>query len=187
MADHDDWWVLGAARGPSRLRVRSAWDGRAGTSDFRLPDGRDEDDFVASGDAESAPFPVWFEPVHDGGDRGDMIATDGSGYKIVSDRLLDALDDLDAAGYLSIPADLRDGEGARLPGYHLLHPLPVATGNEVRPLFGRLAHLWMFEVNGRVKAGLLRRGVDDLRITDTRVVRDHARRLVTEPSVLDAR
>lgn len=181
-----DWWVLGAEHGSTRLHVQSAWAGRKGPTDFRLPDGRDEDELVSTGDFAACPFSLWFEPVLNGTVMGDMVATNGAGYKIVSDRLIDAFDELDVVGFLSAPADLRGRDGERVTGYHLLHALPESPGHEVRPFFRDLPHVWMFEVSARVRRELGRRGIDDLQIRPARIVHDTASRLVSDPSVLDA-
>jgi hypothetical protein len=181
-----DWWVLGADHGRARLHVQSAWVGRAGPADFRLPDGRDEDELVASGDFASCSFSLWFEAVLGGVLVGDMVAANGAGYKIVSNRLIEAFDELDVVGFLSTPADLRTHEGSRLSGFHLIHALPESPGHEVRPFFGDLAHVWLFEVSSRVRWELARRGIDDLRIRPARVLTDDARWLMSDLSALDS-
>lgn len=181
----DEWWVLAAHQDRAYLRVQSAWTGRSGPGDFTLPDGRDEDDLVAHGDFADMPFPLWFEVTPGGFRAGDMIGTNGSGYKIVSARLLRALDELDAVGFLSSPADVRARDGRPLPGYHLLHALPLADGHEVRPFFGDLAHLWLFEVSARLHDELVERRIDDLHIRRARVVHDEALQLVTDPTASD--
>lgn len=184
--DIDEWWVLGADHGRSRLQVQSAWIGRTGPADFRLPDGRDEDDLVTDGEFEAAPFALWFEPLLGGVLMGDMIAANGAGYKIVSQRLIDTLDQLDVVGFLSAPADLRTRAGLPIPGFHLLHALPHSHGHEVRPFLGDLPHVWLFEVSDRVHQELVRRGVDDLQSRRARVAHESARRLVSDPAALDA-
>ncbi|RWZ59674.1 hypothetical protein ELQ92_12725 [Labedella populi] len=166
--------------------MQSTWPGRTGPTDFRLPDGRDEDELVSTGDFAGCTFPLWFEPVLGVALRGDMVAANGAGYKIVSDRIVEVFDDLDVVGFLSTPADLRDGEGRRVPGFHMLHALPEAPGHEVRPFFRDLPHVWMFEVSARVRWELARRGIGDLRIRPARVVHECASRIVSDPSVLEA-
>lgn len=184
--ESDDWWVLGADHGPSRLHVQSAWIGRSGPADFRLPDGRDEDDLVSSGEFSTAPFALWFEPLLGGVLMGDMIAAGGAGYKIVSERLVLALDELDVVGFLSTPADLRTRTGRPIEGYHLIHALPPSVGHEVRPFLGDLPHVWLFEVSTRVHDGLVRRGIDDLQSRRARIAHESARQLVSDPAAIDA-
>jgi hypothetical protein len=184
--DVDDWWVLGADHGRSHLQMQSAWIGRSGPADFRLPDGRDEDDLVSNGDFASAPFVLWFEPLLGGVLMGDMVAANGAGYKIVSERLLETLDELDVVGFLSAPADLRTRTGRPIPGYHLLHALPVSRDHEVRPFLGDLPHVWLFEVSGRVHEELERRGITGLQSHRARIAHESARLLVSDPAALDA-
>lgn len=184
--DVDDWWVLGADHGRSCLQVQSAWIGRTGPADFRLPDGRDEDDFVSGGEFAAAPFALWFEPLLGGVLMGDMIGANGAGYKIVSERLLDVLDELDVVGFLSSPADLRTRSGRPIPGFHLLHALPPSRGHEVRPFLGDLTHVWLFEVSTRVHEALEERGIDRLQSRRARVAHESARLLVSDPAALDA-
>ena len=184
--DVNDWWVLGADHARSHLHVRSAWVGRAGPADFRLPDGSDEDDLIASGDFDAAPFSLWFEPLLGGVLMGDMIATDGAGYKIVSQRLLDTLDDLDVVGFLSTPADLRTRVGRPITGYHLLHALPARPGHEVQPFLGDMSHMWLFEVSARVHRELERRGIDRLQSRHARVTHEGTHLIFSDPAILDA-
>jgi hypothetical protein len=184
--DIDEWWVLGADHGRSCLQVQSAWIGRTGPADFRLPDGRDEDDLVSVGDFAAAPYALWFEPLLGGVLMGDMIAAAGAGYKIVSQRLIDTLDELDVVGFLTTPADLRTRAGSPIRGYHLLHALPPSRGHEVRPFLGDHPHVWLFEVSTRVHDELVRRGVVQLQSRRARVAHDSARRLVSDPAALSA-
>jgi hypothetical protein len=180
-----DWWVLSADHGSARPHVQSVWGGRSGPADFRLPDGRDEDELVSTGDFAACTFPLWFDDVLGVPLRGDMIAANGAGYKIVSERIIEAFEELDVVGFLSAPADLRDHRGDRVSGFHLLHALPESPGHEVRPFFRDLPHVWMFEVSARVRWELAQRGIDDLRIRPARVVHDRAKRLVSDPAAAD--
>lgn len=79
---------------------------------------------VARGDLSDLTGPPSFT-VSNRGKVGDLLWTEGMPYKVVSQRLLEVLEEMEATGWTSTPVEVRYKNGDDLPGFHLLS----ITGN----------------------------------------------------------
>jgi hypothetical protein len=83
-----------------------------------MPDGRTSVyDFILDWRPEELPFPIWLTPSNGGRRWGDMLFTRGLSLKVVSTRMIQALEAIDASGYRTFDLDIRDASGATAEGY----------------------------------------------------------------------
>lgn len=129
-----------------------------------MPDGKTKvDPFVEECRLDEIPFPVWFAPYTKGKRLGDMLWTGGSGLKIASQRMIDALQDANITGYRTFDVDVRDHAGDPIKGYVGFATDPGPT-TDIQNILGQDGQNFVFIANQRVVEALRAHGADDLDI-----------------------
>jgi hypothetical protein len=98
---------------------RDTWVGMADVSDHSDLDLAEE---LASGSARTDPIPLVV--VKSGRYVGDMLHASGEFIQVVSAGLVAVLEEVDATGWIAVPAEIRDGNGRTRSDYRVL----VTTG-----------------------------------------------------------
>ncbi|MDR6174617.1 hypothetical protein QE364_002403 [Nocardioides zeae] len=159
------WYGLSARHSSRELLVAPEWEGMPELGPWLLDDGRDAYELVMEGRQDELGFPVWFRQVEGSRDkrRGDMLAGSGLGLKVVSRRLVDALEELGALdGVRTFPVELRDRRMRRIDADYLGLLEPIGHG-EVRARMPEW-RTWDLVVSARVLDGLRERGVTELKV-----------------------
>ncbi|MFV0435742.1 MAG: hypothetical protein ACK5LO_17455 [Leucobacter sp.] len=138
------------------------WEGKPRFGPILLPDGRQVVRVLAAEGTSAIPFPIWFQQHPDGGKRlGDILWSAGLSIKIVSQRFVDRLRELDVHSFQTYDIELWDRRKKhRIEGYVGFIEDQTGEGEiKINPVAGGKVTLSMI-CTERVLHGLLEAGID---------------------------
>jgi hypothetical protein len=129
-----------------------------------MPDGRTlVDVFLVEGRFDEIPYSIWFAPYTRGKRFGDMLWMGGSRLKVVSVRMVRALESVGATGYRTFEVDVRDHADSPVAGYVGFATDP-APGTDIQNLLEQKVQNTAFIARSHVVEALRAHGADQLEI-----------------------
>lgn len=153
--------TISARYGPKDAWFAPDWPDKPALGPYpQLPDGRDPIEATADGDMGLLPHPVVLRQSNRGNRFGDILWTEGTPIKAVSQRLVDALTDVGATGWRTFPIEVIGADGDELEGYLGLATIGSDPSDDLRHTAG--AQNFAVTVSDRVLDALSQHGVDGL-------------------------
>lgn len=186
--DYADRFILSGYWGASFLWVELDWEGQDPDAPFTLPNGRELDEVIGSGEFDTIADQVWLS-VSNSGKAGDILWTTSMAFTVISTRMLDILRQFGGVTLAAFPLATRR---ERSPGLHDYHLVVVGDNDDspVRRFPAGRRSTCDLDVHAEVLQELRRQGVDRYRVKDAQqykaeLAEDLANE-ITEPTNQDA-
>jgi hypothetical protein len=161
-----DWYRIGAKSATRDVWLETRSPDRPGETTggaWYLPDGHSlVEPLLVEGRFDEIPYVIWFAPFNRGKRFGDMLWTGGR-LKIVSVRMVRALESVEATGYRTFKVDVRDHTNSSLDGYVGFATDP-APGTDIQNLLEQTVQNMAFIAKRHVVEALRAHGADQLDI-----------------------